>query len=312
MTISTVLVTGASGYIGQAVSTRLQVAGYQVVGLVRTAAAGRGLAARGVAPLIGSLEDAATLTAAIRFADAVIDAASADHADATRVVLEALAGTGKSYVRTSGTGVYTDLGHGTQSSHVYTEDDPFTPAEVVATRVGTDREVLAASARGIRTIVIRPSMIYGDGASEQLPLLIRQALVSRRSLYVGAGENRWSNVYLADLAEVYLLALQKAPSGSVYNIAAGEARMRDIAEAIAVLLGLDGAESCDPETAYEAFGQRWVDVALSSNSRVDSTRARNELGWSPIGPAILDELVSGSYRRLWAHKGDPHDHGSGR
>lgn len=308
MTPSTVLVTGANGYIGQAISARLRVAGYRVVGLVRSSSAAQGLTARGVTPLLGSLDDAATLTEAARAVDAVIDTASADHAEATQTFLDALAGTDKTYVRTSGTGVYTDVGHGQASDRIYTEQDPFTPADVVATRVDTDREVLAAAARGIRTIVIRPSMIYGDGASEQVPLLIRQALVSRRSLYVGAGENRWSNVYLADLAEVYLLALKKAPNGSLYNIASGEARMRDIAEAIAVLLGLDAAEACDPETAYAAFGQRWVDVALSSNSRVDSTKARNELGWSPAGPGILDELTIGSYRRLWAHKGDPHDH----
>jgi hypothetical protein len=49
-------------------------------------------------------------------------------------------------------------------------------------------------------------------------------------------------------------------------------------------------------------------VALSSNSRVDSGKARAELGWSPVGPSLLDELTVGSYRRLWAGKGDPHDH----
>jgi len=154
-------------------------------------------------------------------------------------------------------------------------------------------------------------MIYGDGASEQLPLLIRTAIASGRSLYVRSGENRWGNVYLPDVAEAYLLAEEKATSGSVYNLAAGEASMGDIARAIAQLVGLDEAQSCEPRVAYTAFGQRWVDVALSSNSRVDSAKARSDLGWNPRGPDLLDELITGSYRRVWAHKADPHDTASG-
>ncbi len=304
----TVLVTGATGYIGQAVCTRLRIAGHTVHGLVRSDAGASALEARGVVPILGSLDDIDTLTEAATTADSVIDTASADHADSTYAFLEALAGTQKTYVRTSGTGVYTDLAHGSLNEQVFDEETEHRPADVVSTRYATDTTVRAASAAGVRTVVIRPSMIYGEGASEQLPLLIRHAISSGRSLYVGAGDNRWANVYLADLAEVYLLALEKAPPGSAYNVAAGEARMGDIATAIATLVGLGSAESCTTRSAYAAFGQRWVDVALSSNSRVDSSRARSELGWDPRGPDLMQELTTGSYRRLWVQKGDPHDH----
>ncbi|MEO3829748.1 NAD-dependent epimerase/dehydratase family protein [Actinomadura sp. B10D3] len=307
----TVLVTGANGYIGRAVCTRFQIAGHRVLGLARSRVAAATLQAWGITPVHGSLDDIGRLAEAAAAADIVIDTASADHADSTYALLDALAGTGKKYVRTSGTGVYTDLAQGDLNERIFTEDAEHTPAEVVAVRYATDLAVQEAAARGVHTIVIRPSMVYDHGASEQLPLLIRQALTSGRSLYVGKGENRWGNVYLGDLAEAYLLAVQKAEAGSVYNLAAGEARMGDIAEAVARLVGLDEAESCEPEVAYAAFGRRWVDVALSSNSRVDSRRAREELGWEPQGPSLLDEIEAGSYRRLWAHKADPHDHVQG-
>ncbi|MEE4598578.1 NAD-dependent epimerase/dehydratase family protein [Streptomyces sp. DSM 41524] len=307
--MTTVLVTGANGYIGQAVCTRFQIAGHTIAGLVRGNGAAKALSARGITPLLGSLDDTHALAEAARTADLVIDTASADHADSTRALLDALAGTGKTYIRTSGTGVYTDLAHGELNERIFTEETEHSPAEVVATRWASDQMVREAADRGIRTIVLRPSMIYGNGASEQLPLLIRQAISSGRSLYVGRGDNRWGNVYLDDLAEAYLLAAEKAVAGSVYNLAAGEARMGDIARAVARgLLGTEDAESCEPHVAYAAFGQRWVDVALSSNSRVDSSKARAELGWHPQGPDLLEDLVSGSYRRLWAHKADPHDH----
>ncbi|WP_448005572.1 NAD-dependent epimerase/dehydratase family protein [Agromyces bauzanensis] len=303
-----VLVTGAVGYIGQAVAQRLLVAGFEVSGLARSESGVRALRARGITPVLGDLDDATLLADAAATVDIVVDAATADHAESTAAFLEALDGTGKTYLRTSGTGVYTDLGAGEQSDAVYTEASPHVPAPVVATRYQSDLAVQAASGRGIRTVVIRPSMIYGDGASEQLPLLIRNAIIHGRSIYVGSGANRWSNVFLPDLAEVYLLAIEKAPAGSIYNIGSGEATMADIARAVATLVGIDGAESTTPEEAYGVFGRRWVEVALSSNSRVDSHLAREQLGWNPLGPALLDELTTGSYRRVWAHKGDPHDH----
>lgn len=303
-----VLVTGANGYIGQAVCTRMQIAGHQVLGLVRTEAAAEALRARGLTPVVGSLDRGESLVEPAQSAHVVIDTASADHAESTRVFLDLLAGTGKTYIRTSGTGVYTDLAQGELNERVFNETSDHDPAAVVATRYQTDLAVQAAADRGVCTVVLRPSMIYGDGASEQLPLLIRQAIISKRSLYVGRGDNRWANVFLADLAEAYHLAVEGARAGSIYNLAGGEACMRDIAGAVASLVGVGSAESCDPETAYAAFGQRWVDVALSSNSRVDSTKAHDELGWKPQGPSIIDELSTGSYRRVWAHKGDPHDH----
>lgn len=303
-----VLVTGATGYIGQNVAARLRAEGHEVAGLARSDTGLKAVAAHGLQPVAGSLDDAATLREAAGWADAVVDTASADHAPSTDAFLDVLAGTGKAYVRTSGTGVYTDLAHGATTDAVHTEASAHQPAAVVATRFATDQRVVAAAARGIHTVVIRPPMIYGDGASEQLPLLIRHALTSGRSIYVGAGENRWSNVYLGDLLEVYALALTKAPPGSVFNIAGGEARMRDIAGWVAELVGLEGATSVPAEEAFAAFGRRWVEVALSSNSRVDAALARNVLGWEPRGPDLREDLVTGSYRRVWAHKGDPHDH----
>lgn len=304
-----VLVTGATGYIGQNVALRLLADGHEVAGMARHDAGLKAVAAHGLRPVAGSLDDAQALTEAAGWATAVVDTASADHAPSTTALLDALAGTDKAYLRTSGTGVYTDLAHGTLNPTVFTETTSHQPAEVVAARWESDQRVVDAARRGIRTVVIRPPMIYGDGASEQIPPLIRHALVSRESSYVGEGDNRWSNVYLADLVEVYALALTKAPAGSVLNIAGGEDCLRDIAGWVAELLGLDaGATSVAPETAYAAFGQRWVDVALSSNSRVNPALAGDVLGWEPRGPSLRDELLHGSYRRLWAHKGDPHDH----
>ncbi|WP_100809652.1 MULTISPECIES: NAD-dependent epimerase/dehydratase family protein [unclassified Microbacterium] len=299
-------ITGGSGYLGQAIGQRLLRAGHRVSSLVRSESGAKSLSALGITPVLGGLDDVASLD--LESYDGVIDTATADHAPSTAAFLSALAGSERPFIRTSGTGVYTDLGGGVRSEVVYRETDRFTPAPVVSARYQSDELVLGARDQGIRTIVIRPAMVYGDGASEQLPLLLRYALRTGRSIYAGSGENRWSNVYLYDLAEFYLLALEKAAPGSVYNIASGECEMRSIAEGIAEVLGLGEAEGVHIDEARAELGERWVDVALASNSRVDSTSARTDLGWAPVGPSLLEDLVRGSYRRVWASKGDPHDH----
>lgn len=299
-------ITGASGYLGQAIAQRLLRAGHHVSGLVRSDAAAKSVSAQGITPVIGGLDDVASLD--LSAYDGIIDTATADHAPSTEAFIAALAGTGRTFIRTSGTGVYTDLAGGVASERVYREDDEFTPAEVVAARYRSDELVLSAKNHGVRSIVIRPAMVYGDGASEQLPLLLRHALSTGRSIFAEPGENRWGNVYLYDLAELYLLALEKAPAGSVYNIASGECELREIADGIGRVLGQGAGVSVSLDTARATLGARWVDVALASNSRVDSTLARTELGWNPAGPSLLEDLVHGSYKRIWASKGDPHDH----
>lgn len=303
-----ILVTGATGYIGQNVAARLLADGHEVSGLARSDGGVRALSARGIRPVAGSLDDVDRLATEAREVDAVVDTATADHAPSTAAFLDVLAGTGKTYLRTSGTGVYTDLASGQLNQQVFTETSDLEPVAVVAARYESDLRVVAAAQRDIRTVVIRPSMIYGDGASEQLPLLIRHAVATGSSLYAAPGENIWANIYLGDLVDVYARALDKAPPGATYNIAGGEAKMADIAGWVAELVGLPAASGVPVEAAYAAFGQRWVDVALASNSRVDSSLAREELDWVPRGPDLRTELVTGSYRRLWAHKGDPHDH----
>src|SRR6187397_224778 len=94
--------TGASGYIGGSVAAHLVAAGHQVTGLVRSREKVDAVRARGIEPLSGTLDDADILAQAARAAEIVINAASADHAGAVNALLGALAGSGKSFIHTSG------------------------------------------------------------------------------------------------------------------------------------------------------------------------------------------------------------------
>lgn len=292
-----VLVTGATGYIGRAVAERLNRDGHQVLGAVRNDLGVKTLAAAGIASVHADLDDTESLRRAAADVDAVVDTADADHSASTVALLEALHGTGKTFIRTSGTGIYSDGAGGELREPVHTEDDGYQPLAPLIPRHSLDQLVKTAAGRGIHTVVIRPPMIYGHGGSQQLPILLRAALRNGFSGYTGAGLNRYANIYIDDLAEAYSLALGKAPSGSLYNIATDEADFKTIAEAIGTVLGVPVRPFADADDAFRVLGT-WA-IALACNSRVDATLIRNELGWNPVGPALLDDLTAGSYRRLW-------------
>ena len=67
-----VFVTGASGWIGSAVTAELLAAGHQVTGLARSAESAAAVSAAGASAHRGSLDDLDSLRAGARAADAVI------------------------------------------------------------------------------------------------------------------------------------------------------------------------------------------------------------------------------------------------
>jgi nucleoside-diphosphate-sugar epimerase len=67
-----IFVTGATGYIGGSVAERLVRDGHAVTGLTRSEEGARELEQRSIRPVIGTLDDAATVTKAAQDADAAI------------------------------------------------------------------------------------------------------------------------------------------------------------------------------------------------------------------------------------------------
>ena len=113
-----VFLTGASGYIGGAVATALIKAGHAVSGLVRDRTKADAVAARGIEPIVGSLDSAVLLREEARAADAVINAASSDHRGAVEALLAGLAGSGKVFIHSSGSSIIADLAMGEPSERI--------------------------------------------------------------------------------------------------------------------------------------------------------------------------------------------------
>jgi len=293
-----VLVTGATGYIGGSVAARLLSAGHEVIGIVRSEEKAARLSSLGIEPIIATLADLGTLADAARKADAIINAADADNSLVVHSLLDAIEGSKKRFIHTSGSSVVADRAAGGVSEAIFTEDIPFEPLPERLLRVAVDRLVLAAALRGVHSVVIRPALIYGRGHglnphSVQIPRLIELAKQHRIARHVGRGLNIWSHVFIDDVVDLYLLALANAPAGSLFYAENGETSWKSMASAVGRALGF-GAETRDwpVEEAVAAWGVSAI-TSFGSNSRVRSFKARRMLGWNPIGPQLIDEIEHG-------------------
>jgi nucleoside-diphosphate-sugar epimerase len=295
-----IFVTGAAGFIGGSVAAGLVRAGHQVTGLVRDPAQAAGLAAIGVRAVIGSLDDRDLLIEQARAADAVINAASSDHRGAVEAIVEALAGSSKVFLHTSGSSIVGDASGGERTDHIYEEDRLPEPTADKAARVDIDGLVLAGALKGIRSAVLCNTLIYGHGAlprdSVQLPRLLKQARKSGIVRHVGPGRNIWSNVHIDDVVSLYLLALDKTPAGAFYFVESGENSFLEMTTAMARALHLGPPQDWPLDQAIAEWGYEMASYGLGSNSRVRGHRARDVLGWTPRGPKVLDWIASDMLR----------------
>jgi nucleoside-diphosphate-sugar epimerase len=288
-----VFLTGATGYIGQVAAERLRAAGHELTALARSDASTDKLKAAGISPVRGDFTDPASVGAAARAADGVISMATTYDptvdGPAIDSILGALAGKNKPFIYTSGI-----WSHGDTGGKVVDETSPANPAAIVAWRQAVEDRVLASVKRGIRSIVIRPAIVYGRGAG--IPgTFVDSARKEGAARYIGTGKNRWPLVHVDDLADLYLLALEKAPPGTLLLAVTGPARaVSEIAAAASRGAGASGRTTATPlEEARKAMGP-YAD-ALVLDQQASGKKAQELLGWRPHRPDILEELERGSY-----------------
>ncbi|MBD2100026.1 NAD-dependent epimerase/dehydratase family protein [Leptolyngbya sp. FACHB-261] len=300
-----VFVTGATGYIGSAMVEKLIAAGHSVTGLARSQFSAEKLKALGVEPQMGDLKDPESLSSAAKAADSIIqlaldmsdfsalgEAVSIEQAAISHLI-EAIADTGKTLIYTSGTGVLDDTG-----DVVFDELMLVTPIPTpYAIRIKTEEMVLQASNRGLRTVVLRPPIVYGRSGGMILPTLVQAARRAGVSRFIrGTGDCKRSFVHVDDLADLYRLALEKAAGGELfYTAAESSIRWCDLAAAIADAVGLGGhTEEVTVEQMVDAIGP--MAKYLASNNQTSGAKAREVLGWQPTHTALLDELRIGGWR----------------
>lgn len=289
-----IFVTGAAGYIGGSVAARLVSAGHAVTGLTRDHDKAAKLAAMGITPVVGTLDDGALLSSITRDVDCVINAASSDHRAAVEAIIAGLSGSGKTLLHTSGTSVIADDAQGAHGDGtVFDESTPLVTPLEKADRRAIDQLVMSAAAQGIRSVVICNSMIYGVGRgvaceSAQISLLAAMAREFGAVRVIGKWLNRWSNVHIDDVVDLYQRAMHAASPGAFYFAESGEASLAEIGEALAQRLGMSSIVEWNIADATRALGHSRAHFSLASNSRVKAVRARDELGWTPRHGSVQD------------------------
>lgn len=185
-----VFLTGGSGQLGPAVVSELITAGHRVTGLARSDAAAEQLEGLGAAVLRGSLDDLGVLADGAEQSDGVVhmafgsaelhDPLAVIHRDMTaiRTLGDAIAGTDKPLVSTSGT-------FATAPGRISTEGDPASPEAVAGLRSGSERVSRELASQGIRSILVRlaPS-VHGPGDRGLVPALVSTARRTGVSAYV--------------------------------------------------------------------------------------------------------------------------------
>jgi nucleoside-diphosphate-sugar epimerase len=292
-----VFITGASGWIGSAVTDELLANGHEVVGLARTDEAAASLAAKGATVQRGDLDDLASLRAGTEGVDAVVHLANKhDFANqavsnlaertAVQTLGDELAGSNRILLIASGVpgmrgrpGLETDVSdnHGLES-----------------VRGGSENLALEYSSRGVNSGVVRfAPTVHGAGDHGFMAALTAIAREKGIAGYPGDGANRWPAVHRSDAARLVRLGLEQATPGAILHAMAEEGiPTRAIAEAIGRGLNLP-VQSIAPEDAQAHFG--WLGTIFAWDVPTSSALTQATYGWTPSGATLLEDLDGGVY-----------------
>jgi nucleoside-diphosphate-sugar epimerase len=292
-----VTLTGSTGFVGSHILTELLKHGHEVTALVRDDAQADRVAAIGATPAVVDLYDRPAVTSKFSSADGAIHTASPGHDDATSANLDsavvdaatgAFAGTGKPYLHISGDWIYGD-------NPAITEESPINAPAMVAWKEPIERRVLDAA--GMRGVVVVSSIAYGDGGGGIPGLLLGSPRDDAGNLIMlGTGQQHWSTVHVADLADFFRRALEDESARGRYIIGDGSnPSVAELTEAAAVAARAPGAVAGSDDEARARLGDRFAAVLLLDQG-TDAAKARAELGWHPSHPTLADEFRHGSYR----------------
>ncbi|QYS92704.1 Epimerase domain-containing protein [Trichoderma simmonsii] len=170
-----------------------------------------------------------------------------------------------------------------------------------------DVTIIEAGERlGVKTIIINPPLIYGQGngignqRSIQIPVLVEISLKKQQAIVLGKGEGLWTVAHISDVAAFYSLVLKRYLEGQsidsgkngYYFLENGEISWLDISKHIAEVgysQGLFPSEETK-EITLEDFSEalaiphlkdlNMIEVVWGSNARIQAMKSR-EIEWNP-------------------------------
>ncbi len=300
-----VFLTGATGFIGSAIVRELMGAGHEVLGMTRSEEGAAALTAAGARVHRGNLDDLESLRAGAAQSDGVIHCAF-DHSAfgqdfskfievcekdkrAIEALGDALAGSGRPLVITSGTGM------GSGGPGELATEDHF-DAHHANPRKASEEAGVSVAKRGVNVSVVRLPQVHDTVKQGLITYAVQVAREKGVSAMIGEGLNRWPSAHVLDVARLYRLALEKADAGARYNAVAEEGvPMREIAEVIGKGLKVP-VVSLSADEAGAHFG--WLAMFAGLDMPASSAQTRAKLGWNPTGPGLITDLANMRYSNI--------------
>lgn len=293
-----IFVTGATGFVGTAVTKELLANGHNVLGLARSDHSAEKLRQLGAGALLGDLESPEVLRYGATVSDAVIHlgfmhdfSRFAEACAIDRVAIEilgaAIENTKKPLIVTAGVTFLDAAGPITiESDQAFPPSDEYPRASEAAAK--------ALSDQGIMTSVMRlPPSVHGVGDHGFIPFLIDIARQKGVSAYAGEGKNTWPAVHVHDAARAFCRAVECCSTNEVYHAVAEQGiPFRRIAETIAIGLGVPCVSLTEDE-ARDHFG--WFFKFANIDQPTSSDKTRAQLGWRPTEVDLLTDLTEADY-----------------
>lgn len=287
-----VFVTGASGYIGQAVAKAFRAKGHTVFGLVRSKASANLLSHDEIWPIIGDMNNPDSYSSIIDQVEVIVHCA-ADFSDKsveldTKTIDTILSKLSKNilpkaFIYTSGVWVY-----GSTNSKIVDEASPLNPIDLAKWRPGNEQKVLKATSPNLRTVVMRPGVVYCKVGG--LMNLFFTSTQTGAVTVIGDGSYHWAMIHVQDLAYAYVSAAEKELSNVILNVTnESYVTVREMADAVAQSAGIPGKiNSLSHDDAIKQFGP--LTQGLTINQQVDNSRIKRLLGWQIHHAPFINEI----------------------
>ena len=304
-------VTGASGFIGGALTRSLIGDGWRVRALARSDGAAAQASALGAEPVAGDLKDAEAIQAGAEGCSLAFHAAAVLGEWGSRDEFERgnVGGTENALACCAAAGVGRFVHVGTEAGLLagqplvrVDEQAPLrtdSPALYASTKARAEIAVREANRQGFETVVVRPRLVWGVGDTTILPSLVG-AVESGRFAWIGGGRHLTSTTHVDNAVHGLRLGAERGRAGGAYFVTDGEPVV--FREFVTELLATQGVEAPDRtlppplahaiavagETAWRLLplrGQppltRFAYWFATQEATIDISLARQELGYAP-------------------------------
>jgi UDP-glucose 4-epimerase len=319
--VSTVLVTGGSGFLGQILVKELLRQGHQVtnIDLVPSETVDPRLRS-----IVGDIRNRALLDDVLKATahDVVFHCAAllahgsiqpqelwSSNVDGTKTLAEGVAAANIANV----VFVSSNCLWSSSFSYPVREDEPVAPAEIYGASKWEGEKILQSYSGSFATTILRSPTIIDEGRLGLLSILFEFMADGRRVWVVGDGSNRYQFIYARDLVAAMLMAWD-ARKATVFGIGSDNvASLRECYEYVIHESGSASRVSSLPKAPTLLAMRAAYELGLSplgpyhyrmiaSDFMFDNSRIKAELGWKPT--LANHEMLLTAYRYYAANRSD--------